>query len=220
MIFATTKQRILEYLDYKGVDKRTFFQSTDIKRGLLDSDKLQATVSDVSIAKILVTYPDLNPDWLLTGKGSMLREQQESNVPVVNYEHKGAPYYDIDFIGGFDDVFNDQTTHPAYCIDFAPYNKEWVMWCNLTGHSMEPELNNGDVIAIREMKTPIEYLPLGEIYAFVTDEYRTVKRLARSSREGFIKLVPSNKSHEYSEQEIPVSMVRKVFVVLGCIHKF
>lgn len=220
MIFATTKQRILEYLDYKGVDKRTFFQSTDIKRGLLDSDKLQATVSDVSIAKILVTYPDLNPDWLLTGKGSMLREQQESNVPVVNYEHKGAPYYDIDFIGGFDDVFNDQTTHPAYCIDFAPYNKEGVMWCNLTGHSMEPELNNGDVIAIREMKTPIEYLPLGEIYAFVTDEYRTVKRLARSSREGFIKLVPSNKSHEYSEQEIPVSMVRKVFVVLGCIHKF
>lgn len=222
MIFATTKQRILEYLDYKGVDKRTFFQSTDIKRGLLDSDKLQATVSDVSIAKILVAYPDLNPDWLLTGKGSMLREQQEeeTSTPIINYEHKGAPYYDVDFIGGFDDIFNDQTTHPAYCIDFTPYNKEGVVWCNLTGHSMEPELNNGDVIAIREMKTPIEYLPLGEIYAFVTDEYRTVKRLAKSSREGFIRLVPSNKSPEYSEQEIPVSMVRKVFVVLGSIHKF
>lgn len=73
MIFATTKQRILQYIEYKGIDRKVFFQNTGIKRGLLDADKLQATVSDVYIAKILATYPDINPDWLLTGQGSMLR---------------------------------------------------------------------------------------------------------------------------------------------------
>lgn len=51
------------------------------------------------------------------------------------------------------------------------------MWCNLTGHSMEPEISNGDVIALKEVKSPIEYLPAGEIYGIITDDYRTVKRI-------------------------------------------
>lgn len=220
--FGNIKERILQIGDYYSVGRRNICENIGMTYGNFTGKAKDTPINSIAIQNIIAMYPEINLDWLLTGNGSMLREQQqeETNTPIINYEHKGAPYYDVDFIGGFDDIFNDQTTHPAYCIDFTPYNKEGVVWCNLTGHSMEPELNNGDVIAIREMKTPIEYLPVGEIYAFVTDEYRTVKRLAKSSREGFIKLVPSNKSPEYSEQEIPVSMVRKVFVVLGSIHKF
>lgn len=43
---------------------------------------------------------------------------------------------------------------------------------------MEPELNNGDFIAMKEMTDPIEYLPYGEIYGIVTNSYRTVKEYA------------------------------------------
>ena len=85
--------------------------------------------------------------------------RKEEVLPKVNYEYKGAPYYNVDFIGGFDLVLNDQTRNPDYYINFAPYNKEGVIWCNITGHSMEPELNNGDFIAMKEMHSPIQYLP-------------------------------------------------------------
>lgn len=145
------------------------------------------------------------------GKGEVL--------PEVNYEYKGAPYYNVDFIGGFDLVLNDQTRNPDYYIDFAPYNKEGVIWCNITGHSMEPELNNGDFIAMKEMHDPIEYLPYGEIYGIVTDSYRTVKRIRMADRNGFVRLIPTNKSPEYGEQEIPVKMIRKVYAVLGSMHR-
>mgnify|MGYP000435333072 CR=1 FL=1 len=74
-------------------------------------------------------------------------------------------------------VLNDQTRNPDYYINFAPYNKEGVIWCNITGHSMEPELNNGDFIAMKEMHSPIQYLPAGEIYGIITEDYRTVKRI-------------------------------------------
>lgn len=211
-------QRLRQFIETKGVSKYGFYQKVGLSNGFLDKGE---NIGSDKCEKIIYAYPELNPDWLLTGNGSMLREEQEQpNVPVLNYEHKGAPYYDVDFIGGFDAVYNDQTLNPAYYIDFVPYNKEGILWCNLTGHSMEPELNNGDIIAIKEVKTPIEYLPVGEIYAFVTDDYRTVKRLAKSSREGYVKLIPANKSPEYSEQEIPVSMIRKIFAVLVGIHKF
>ena len=87
------------------------------------------------------------------------------------------------------------------------------MWCNLTGHSMEPEISNGDVIALKEVKSPIEYLP-------AADDYRTVKRIRPGVQKGFVRLIPANKSPEFCEQEIPVEMIRRVFAVLGSIRKF
>ena len=147
----------------------------------------------------------------------MIRKQ---TIPTINQECVGSPYYNVDFIGGFDFVMNDQTTHPDYYINYPPYNKEGVVWCNLTGHSMEPELSNGDIIALKEVNAPIPYLPSGEIYGIVTEDYRTVKRIRLSNKEGFVRLIPSNKSEEYCEQEIPISMIRKVYAVLGSIRKF
>ncbi|WP_293734728.1 S24 family peptidase [uncultured Parabacteroides sp.] len=182
-------------------------------------------------AELLYTKCDfINPDWLLTGRGSMLKSEEvslmggketgkEEALPEVNYEYKGAPYYNVDFIGGFDLVLNDQTRNPDYYINFAPYNKEGVIWCNITGHSMEPELNNGDFIAMKEMHSPIQYLPAGEIYGIITEDYRTVKRIRMADQKGFVRLIPTNKSPEYAEQEIPVEMIRKVYAVLGSMHR-
>lgn len=165
---------------------------------------------------------DININWLLTGEGNMLRSEseKEEKLPSVNQTYEGAPYFNVDFIGGFDVIVNDQTRNPDFYINYPPYNQEGVVWCNLTGHSMEPEISNGDIIALREVTTPIQYLPAGEIYGIVTEEYRTVKRIRLSQKEGFVRLIPSNKSEEFCEQEIPISMILKVYAVLGSIRKF
>lgn len=174
------------------------------------------------LENILRIYPDINPSWLLTGEGNMLRSESEmvEKLPSVNQTYEGAPYFNVDFIGGFDVIVNDQTRNPDFYINYPPYNQEGVVWCNLTGHSMEPEISNGDIIALREVTTPIQYLPAGEIYGIVTEEYRTVKRVRLSQKEGFVRLIPSNKSEEFCEQEIPISMILKVYAVLGSIRKF
>lgn len=80
MILGNTKVRILQYLEYKGISKPQFYTDIDIKRGLLDSDKMNATVTDVVIAKILVKYKDIDPLWLLIGEGSMLRTEQRQQA--------------------------------------------------------------------------------------------------------------------------------------------
>ena len=139
-------------------------------------------------------------------------------MPTINQDCNGSPYYNVDFIGGFDILFNDQTINPDFYINYPPYNKEGVVWVNLTGHSMEPELSNGDIIALKPMTTSIEYLPTNEIYAIITEDYRTVKRIELSDRAGFVRLIPSNK--EFKTQEIPIEMITKVYAVLGSIRKF
>lgn len=174
------------------------------------------------IDAIYTNCVDCNFQWLLTGEGSMHHTNDASSKPLpsINQEYKGAPYYNVDFIGGFEFVSNDQTQLPDYYINYPPYNKPGVMWCNLTGHSMEPEISNGDVIALKEVRSPIEYLPAGEIYGIITDDYRTVKRIRPGAQKGFVRLIPANKSPEFCEQEIPVEMIRRVFAVLGSIRKF
>ncbi len=165
---------------------------------------------------------DIDMNWLLTGEGNMLssESEKEEKLPSVNKTYEGAPYFNVDFIGGFDIIVNDQTRNPDFYINYPPYNQEGVVWCNLTGHSMEPEISNGDIIALREVTTPIQYLPAGEIYGIVTAEYRTVKRVRLSQKEGYVRLIPSNKSEEFCEQEIPINMIIRVYAVLGSIRKF
>lgn len=72
MNLVTSKERLLQYLENKDVDKSTFYEKTGIKRGLLDADKLKAALSDQFIAKIIAIYEDLSLKWLITGKGSMI----------------------------------------------------------------------------------------------------------------------------------------------------
>lgn len=89
----------------------------------------------------------------------------------------GTPYYDVDFIGGFDEVFNSQVNIPATNIVIRGFEKA-SLWCNVTGHSMEPKINHGDIIALRQCTlNDIQY---GEIYAVVLDTIRTIKILRRS----------------------------------------
>ena len=124
----------------------------------------------------------------------------------------------MDFIGGFDMVLNDQTTTPAYLIDFQMYNSA-DCWCNVTGHSMDPEISHGDIIALKEVKEWDVFLPFGEIYALVTTEHRTIKKVSAGHDHNFFTLIPLNKSIEYQPQEIPKSIILKVYKVMGCMKK-
>lgn len=159
----------------KGVLSRAINNGTDIQAKWLSI--------------IVENYPRYSTGWLLTGAGSMLKddlngiktidEANPSFMPTTSMNPSvGTPYYDVDFIGGFDEVFNSQVNIPATNIVIRGFEKA-SLWCNVTGHSMEPKINHGDIIALRQCTlNDIQY---GEIYAVVLDTIRTIKIL-RSRR--------------------------------------
>jgi len=179
-------------------------------------------------AELLYTKCDfINPAWLLTGKGSMLKdnlsgiktidEADSSFMPTTSMSPSvGTPYYDVDFIGGFDEVFNSQVNMPATNIVIRGFEKA-SLWCNVTGHSMEPKINHGDIIALRQCTlNDIQY---GEIYAVVLDTIRTIKILRRSPDPDKLRFIPIN-TEDYDEQEFDKSRIVNVFEVIGSISKF
>ena len=206
------RQRDLENCKRKNIEESRFEKECNLANGYFNQVKKRPSLD--KIESISRAFPDLNTDWLLTGEGEMLRQ---SDRPVKSFD-KGVPYYNVDFLGGFDLVINDQTILPEYLIDFRLYNQA-TCWCNITGHSMEPEIASGDIIALKEVIDP-SFLPFGEIYAIITTNgMRTIKRIGPASTSDCYALIPTNKSPEYGIQEIPKTMIYKVYEVLGCMKK-
>lgn len=164
--------------------------------------------------KIIDYCRDINPTWLLTGNGKMLNDTDEQGI-FSNDPSVGVPYYDVDFAAGFGDMMNDQTILPTNNIVFAPF-RDATCWCNVTGHSMEPRINHGDIIALKECT--VNDIQYGEIYAVVLDTFRTIKILRKSSDPDKFLFVPINK--EFDEQEFDKSRILKIYGVMGAISKF
>lgn len=214
----TVKDRLTRFRQYKKLGQGKFEKLSGLSNGYLT--QLRKAPGSEKLQRILCAFPDLNRTWLLTGEGEMLVQKKEETLPVPKTSYTtGRPYYNVDFIGGFDLIINDQTIIPEYNIDFAPYNQDGVFWCNITGHSMEPKVSHGDIIAIKEVSDWQSYLTMGEIYAIVTtNELRTVKIVRKGTSEDVFRLIPINTA-DFDEQEISKSMILRVFEVLGCMKR-
>jgi len=82
---ATSKERLLQYLELKGISKKDFYSKTEIKRGFLDTDKLKSNISDVFLANIIANFNDLNLYWLISGIGEMLLSIVKEINALENY---------------------------------------------------------------------------------------------------------------------------------------
>ena len=224
---STIKDRILTFLESEGIKKADFYSTTGISDSNFKGKNLSSQLGGDAIVKVLTSYPNLSADWLLVGAGSMLKddlngiktidEANSSTLPTTSMNPSiGTPYYDVDFIWGFDEVFNSQVNIPATNIVIRGFEKA-SLWCNVTGHSMEPKINHGDIIALRQCTlNDIQY---GEIYAVVLDTIRTIKILRRSPDPSKLRFIPIN-TEDYDEQEFDKSRIMNVFEVIGSISKF
>lgn len=220
--------RIQEIASNEGITIGAMERTIGASKGVLSRAINNGTDIQAKWLSIIVeNYPRYSTGWLLTGAGSMLKddlngiktidEANPSFMPTTSMNPSvGTPYYDVDFIGGFDEVFNSQVNIPATNIVIRGFEKA-SLWCNVTGHSMEPKINHGDIIALRQCTlNDIQY---GEIYAVVLDTIRTIKILRRSPDLSKLRFIPIN-TEDYDEQEFDKSRIMNVFEVIGSISKF
>ena len=210
--------RIKQYLDAKGISVSAFERSIGMSNASFGKSlKNGGAIGTDKLENILTVYPDISVDWLFSGKGSMFNK--ESNTPessVTTNPRSGIPYYDVDFIGGFCEIFNDQTITPQNYITIQGFEKA-DCWCNVSGHSMEPKINHGDIIALR--KSSVEDILYGEIYAVVTNSIRTIKIIRKSRKPNMLRFIPIN-IDEFDEKEYPISDILQIYKVIGSIRKF
>ena len=82
------QERLLKYLDYNNITPYKFSKDLGFSMGYLDK---RGAIGTDKYLKIIKHYSDINPEWLLTGEGSMLKQNEKSvNQSIVGGNINGS----------------------------------------------------------------------------------------------------------------------------------
>ena len=174
-------------------------------------------ISEGLINKIVVNA-GVSKSWLTNGEGLPFGKNAQPDTvgaETASEHEAGIPVYDIDVTAGpasremifADDRIVGYVNVPGISPD--------CRIVKVSGDSMEPVINNGDYIAVREV-TDTSILYWGQIYVVLLDDYRMVKYLRKHPDSGQIVLHSANPS--YDDIELPRQAIRKLFFVNNIIH--
>lgn len=211
----TDKQKIIQYLEFKGIAKSKFYKETGFSNGFLDSG---SSFSVENLRVILDKYRDINLDWLLNGKGSLLldsgkeyqsREDNPDTYPLLLLEA---------FAGYGDDSANGTETQRItehYEIPlFKGLHVDFMI--PVKGSSMYPKYNSGDVVACRIINELL-FIQWNKVYVIDTLSQGVIlKRLKPSNNDETV--ICKSDNDNYEPFELPKSEIRKIAMVVGVVR--
>jgi hypothetical protein len=74
------KERLIEFLAYLGMGQTKFEEKVGLSRGFVSN--IGENITSKTLKRITIVYPELNMNWLKTGEGKMLKNNQ--SVDNVN----------------------------------------------------------------------------------------------------------------------------------------
>ncbi len=202
--------RIFKILEFKGLNKNRFYKETGFSNGFLDKVK---DIGSSKIEHILEIYPDINPEWLLTGKGEMLRSSSETlpkeGYPLLSMEAFAGP--------GDSSVFGDELQRVTERYDIPLFKGLQVdFMISVKGSSMYPKYNSGDVVACRIINEVL-FIQWNKVYVLDTKSQGVIlKRLKPSENSDMVICKSDNDS--YDPFEIPKTDICKMAMVVGVVR--
>lgn len=76
---------LTQFLDYKKISVLNFEKRLGVRSTIQKAIKGNSNIGTNLLGKIVAEFPEIDPDWLLTGKGEMLRfkdQKKESETPT------------------------------------------------------------------------------------------------------------------------------------------
>ena len=194
------------FAKYIGVAPSTI--STWLARDSFDYDLLFAKCEMIS------------PEWLLTGKGSMLKsdEQPLPEAKKTSSRHKGIPLIPMEAIAGFPAIDNDGVSFDDcqhYSIpEFEAKGANFLI--RVSGDSMTPLYCNGDIIACRK-SSEIHFFQWGGVYVLDTSQGVLVKYVEECEKnDDCILCVSENK--RYKPFPLPKDDIRSLSTIVGLVR--
>ena len=195
-----------KFAKYIGVAPSTI--STWLARDSFDYDLLFAKCEMIS------------PEWLLTGKGPMLKSEEQPlpEAKKINSKHKGIPLIPMEAIAGFPAIDNDGVSFDDcqhYSIpEFEAKGANFLI--RVSGDSMTPLYCNGDIIACRKI-SEIHFFQWGGVYVLDTSQGVLVKYVEECEKnDDCILCVSENK--RYKPFSLPKDDIRSLSTIVGLVR--
>lgn len=214
---TSIKTRTLEYLDFKGINRKDFFKEIDMSYSSFRGEAKERPLNSDAIANILTLSPDLNPIWLIKGIDKMIIERGSSEVQEPKHvyqmrsdyvqEIQRIPLYEIEAAAGMIPMFDNIGTRQTDEYISVPRVPKCDGAVFITGDSMYPLLKSGDIVAYKIINDYHSEIYWGEMYLIsikmAGESYISVKYVQKSENgSNWIKLVSQNANHQSKDVEI------------------
>lgn len=200
----------IELANYLGISKSTL--SNWKARNTLDLPLLFSLCEQISI------------DWLLTGKGEMLKNSTPKSPEVLikkvdSNRKEGIPLIPLDAVAGFpatDNSFAYMENCERYIIpEFQDKGADFII--RVSGDSMIPLYYSGDLIACHKIHD-IRFFQWGTVYVLETSQGVLVKRVMESIEHDDCILCASENDTVHRPFLLPKDDIRSMSTIVGLIR--
>lgn len=224
----SVKDRIKEFTVYENISIKSFEESLDVSNGYVNSISKSIGIDKISL--ILEKYPNLNLEWLLAGKGEMIKHTNSGAVaePTAvyklktdrTYQSQRVPLYSIEASAGIVTLFKDSSHFTPIDHIQIPNLPKCDGALYVSGDSMYPLLKSGDIVMYRKHDIS-EGIIWGEMYLISYEQSGdiiTAVKYIKKSEEGseYIKLVSQNQHHQ--DRDIHLGKVKALALVKASIR--
>lgn len=205
----TVKQRITKFIEDSNISVRNFEKAAGLSNGYLKQLKNAPSVD--KFQSIISAFPDINPDWLLTGSGEMYLSDTLSTtenkdtwfVPLLPVAAQGGTLND--FVVSVKASDCEKIISPIRDVDYA---------MSISGDSMAPEYPSGAHILIKKINEKA-FIDWGRVYVLDTCNGTVIKQLFPSDNPDTLLCKSINPN--YPPFEVSFSDIYGVYRVLMCM---
>ena len=227
---STIKDRILTFLEASSIKKSEFYSLTGISDSNFKGKNLYSQLGGDAIVKVLTSYPDLSADWLMMGRGEMIKKdsndvQAQLEQPVEDYTKtaqqvpegslEGIPLIPLSAMAG---AFSGESFVMEYeCERYViPAFKGADFLIQIKGDSMQPTYYSGDLVACQRMPLNDLFFQWNKAYVLDTIQGPLIKRIMPGSDADHILIVSDN--NNYPPFELHKDQFNGVALVRGLVR--
>ncbi|MDO4728422.1 MAG: S24 family peptidase [Bacteroidota bacterium] len=226
------KDRLKSFIDYEGLTISAFEKKINASNGYVNS--ISKSIGLDKIENVVEFFPKLNLEWLLTGRGSMLKSDHENQNSGVIIHHgnrktrdalidiQEIPLYDLEATAGLVELFKSGKAASILETIKIPRLPHCDGAISVTGDSMYPLLKSGDIIMYKQIPVNNQSIFFGEMYLLgvMIDEFEemiTVKYVQKSDKgDEYVKLVSLNQHH--SPKDVSIKNITAMAIIKASIR--
>ena len=210
------RDRLFRIAEYKGLSMRKFEEICNLNRGNISNMTENGTIGSDKLSKIIDAISDVNIEWLRSGRGEMLKsdDEQPQLIPL-NTPEGGIPLVPIEAWAGL--FHGEQSVALADCEHFfvpAFNNADFIL--EVHGDSMTPRYYSGDLVACKFLPLSDIFFQWGKVYVLDTNQGALIKKVRPGSSNDTITLISENP--DYEPFELPRSCIYNIALVQGLIR--
>lgn len=197
---------------FKG-NKSAFANAIGVTPSVVDNivGKRQGKPSFDVVEKVSA-LAEINIDWLITGKGDMLKS---SKGIKPTKDGTGIPLIPVEAMAGC--FTGSQTILLQECDHYVvPAFKNADFLIYVRGDSMQPRYFSGDMVACKMLSPTDLFFQWGKVYVLDTDQGALIKKVEQGTDDETITLVSENEN--YKPFQIPRCAVYHIAIVMGLIR--